>query len=200
MTGLPTTPVRLWRRGPWSRNPLTRPGDRLESVLVLAVTVWVLILVPFAAAFGTATHTRLDAQTSADRATLQQVPAVLAEDALPGKGDVPARWPQDSAHARAQWSVQGVPHTGDVTAPAGSRAGETVSVWIDAQGDLVAAPATGTDNAVTAGGAAVTVWVAGAMGGVVLLLGVYAATTRYNMAQWDAEWNEIDNPPGRQVS
>ncbi|MDI9939225.1 hypothetical protein QM806_27975 [Rhodococcus sp. IEGM 1351] len=41
---------------------------------------------------------------------------------------------------------------------------------------------------------------AGAIGGVVLLPGVHAATTRHNMTQWDTEWNEIDKPRGRQVS
>lgn len=177
-----------------------RPCDRLESVLVLVVTVWVLMMVPIAAAFGTATYTRLDAQARADRATSQQVPAVLVEDARPGRGDVPARWPQDSAHGRAQWSVQGVPRGGDAPAPPGARVGETVSVWIDAQGELVAAPATGADTAAAAVIAAVVVWVAGAIGGVVLLLGVHAATARHRMAHWDAEWNELGKPPGRQVS
>ncbi|RYF41270.1 MAG: hypothetical protein EOO27_46540 [Comamonadaceae bacterium] len=45
-----------------------------------------------------------------------------------------------------------------------------------------------------------SVQVAGAIGGVVLLPGVHAATTRHNMTQWDTEWNEIDKPRGRQVS
>ncbi|KAF0963842.1 Rv1733c family protein [Rhodococcus sp. T7] len=193
--------MRIWRLGPWSRNPLMRPSDRVESILVLVVAVVVvLLLVPVAAAYGTATHTRLDVQARAERATAQQVPAVLVEDARPGRGEVPNGTPHDSDHARARWSLQTIAHTGDVPAPPGSRSGATVTVWINSTGEPVAAPATDTETAAAAVLTAVVIWAAGASGGAVLLCGVHAATTRHRMAQWDAEWNELDKPPGWHVS
>ncbi|QTJ71203.1 hypothetical protein HYG77_37890 (plasmid) [Rhodococcus sp. ZPP] len=192
--------MRIWRLGPWSRNPLMRPCDRVESTLVLIVAVVVLLLVPVAVAYGIATHTRLDAQARADRATAQQVPAVLVEDARPGRGDLPTGTPRTSDHARARWSLQTIAHTGEVPAPPDARAGETVNVWLNSSGEPVAAPATNTETAAAAVSTAVVIWAAGASGAAVLLCGVHAATTRHRMTQWDAEWNELDKPPGWHVS
>ena len=49
--------------------------DRYEATLVLLTAVLVVLLIPFAAAFGTATHTRLQHQTQALRAGVHQIPA-----------------------------------------------------------------------------------------------------------------------------
>lgn len=200
MTGAPTTSVRLWRLGPWSRNPLVRPCDRFESVLVLFVVVVVLLMVPFAAAYGTATFTRLDAQARADRAASQQIPAVLMEDSLPGAAAVANQSHHTIFHAQAQWSVQNMAHTGDVPAPTGARAGETVSVWIDENGELVSAPASSTEIAATAVSTAIVAWVVGAIGGGVALCGAHVAITRHRLAHWDAEGNELGKPPGWAMS
>jgi hypothetical protein len=56
---IPTpTPTRWWRLRPWNRNHLMRRTDRYEGLLVLAAATLVLLLIPIAAAVGTATHTR----------------------------------------------------------------------------------------------------------------------------------------------
>lgn len=202
-TGEWSTPVRLWRVGPWSRNLLMRPCDRLESVVVLVVVLVVLILVPFAAACGTATYTRLDAQARAERAAEHQVAAVLVEDSRPVSGEHRPVWSaEDRGHARAQWTLAGRSHSGDVQSAAGARAGHAVSVWINSTGDLAPAPApaTGTENAATAVSAAVVLWSAGASGAAVLLRGVRWATSRHRMSRWAAEWNELGKPTGWHVS
>lgn len=76
---VPTT-IRWWRLRPWNRNHLIRRSDRYEAVLVLITAILILIIIPFAAAFGTATHTRREHQTQALRTSVHQVPAVLLED------------------------------------------------------------------------------------------------------------------------
>lgn len=177
-----------------------RSCDRLESVVVLVVALVVLLMVPFAAAYGTATHTRLDTQTRTERATQHQVAAVLVEDARPVSGENRPAWSsEDRGHARAQWSLAGSKHTGDVPTTAGATSGQTISVWINSDGDPVTAPATGTENAATAGSAASMMWAAGAGGCVVLLVGIRWAITRHRMSQWAAEWYELGKPPGRHV-
>lgn len=82
MIGEQTLVARMCRLGPWSGNRLMRGSYRLESSVFLVVVALVLILVPLAAAFGTATHTRLDDQSRADRENRHQIAAVLLEDAL----------------------------------------------------------------------------------------------------------------------
>jgi len=79
---VPTT-IRWWRLRPWSRNHLMRSSDRVEATLVLLASMLVQLMVPVAAAFGTSTHTRLQHQTEALRADVDQVPAVLLEDSYP---------------------------------------------------------------------------------------------------------------------
>uniref|UniRef100_UPI003F656BC7 hypothetical protein n=1 Tax=Rhodococcus opacus TaxID=37919 RepID=UPI003F656BC7 len=73
---------------------------------MLFVVVVVLLMVPFAAAYGTATFTRLDAQARADRAASQQIPAVLMEDSLPGVAAVANRSHHTGSHAQAQWGTE----------------------------------------------------------------------------------------------
>jgi hypothetical protein len=177
-----------------------RPYDRLDSVLVLVVALLVLIMVPFAAAYGTATNTRLAAQARTERATEYQVAAVLLENSRPVSADMPTRSPLHRDHARAQWLLQGIAHTGDAPTTSYAKSGETISVWIDSNGDLVAAPTTGTENAATAVSAAFVTWTIGASCSVLILCGVRQATSRHRMSQWAREWNELDKPPGWQVS
>jgi len=101
------TPIRWWRLRPWNRNHLMRRTDRYEALLILAATIVVLLLIPVAAAVGTATHTRLEHQTQALRASIQQVPAVLLEDTHPtpdtSAGALRAAGNQNTA--RARWST-----------------------------------------------------------------------------------------------
>jgi hypothetical protein len=40
----PSQTVRLWRRAPWSHNPLMRRTDRIESSLLLVVVLFVLMM------------------------------------------------------------------------------------------------------------------------------------------------------------
>ena len=78
-------PIRLWRLGPWSRNPLMRGCDRLRSAMVLIGVFFVLLMVPLAAAVGTETYSRLDQQTQAELATHHPTPAKLVEDSQIGR-------------------------------------------------------------------------------------------------------------------
>ncbi|WP_457920865.1 Rv1733c family protein [Rhodococcus wratislaviensis] len=107
------TPIRWRRLRPWSRNHLMRRSDRYEATLVLLTAILVLLLIPFAAAFGTATHTRLQHQTQELRAGMHQVPAVLLKDTCPAPetAEDSLRPTRTQNTARARWST---PH-GDST-------------------------------------------------------------------------------------
>ncbi|MFE5704614.1 hypothetical protein [Rhodococcus koreensis] len=194
-------PIRLWRLGPWSRNPLMRGCDRLRSALVLVGVVFVLLMIPLAAAVGTETYSRLDNQTQAALATQHSTPATLVEDSRSGSaGEALSAAPQYQAHARVQWSVNGQTHTADVPTAAGAKAGQTVTVWLGPNGDLVAAPETGSQNAATAVSVACGIWVASTGGYCLLFLIVHLVASRRQQARLTREWNELDRPPGWHVS
>ncbi|MDH6291039.1 hypothetical protein ACNJ7E_32060 [Rhodococcus sp. NM-2] len=199
MIGEQTLVSRMWRLGPWSGNRLMRGGHRLESSVFLAVVALVLILVPLASAFGTATHTRLDDQSRADRENRHQIAAVLLEDATVNLADTtPATGATGQAPAR--WAVDGTTRTGQVLTAPEAKAGQTISMWIDPAGKIVDAPKTGTENAFEAVGAALALWTMGATICLTMLIGIRWAGTRYRMSQWDREWRNLGKAPGWPVS
>ncbi|MFZ2172980.1 MAG: hypothetical protein WAW17_02885 [Rhodococcus sp. (in: high G+C Gram-positive bacteria)] len=200
MIGDQTIPVRMWRLAPWNRNRLMRAGDRWESAGILLVSLLVLIMIPFAAAFGTTTYTDLNEQARVDRETRREVPAVLLEDAQPAPGDNAARSPDGKDRAAARWTVDGTEHSGDVQAESGMKAGATVIVWVDPNGDLADAPRTGVENAVLAVGAAVSAWASASALCLGLLLLARWLAGRHRLAQWDREWEQIGKKPGWPVS
>ncbi|KAF0961130.1 Rv1733c family protein [Rhodococcus sp. T7] len=202
MAGELTTPVRIWRLVPWSRNALMRPSDRLESVIVIVVVAVVLLLLPVAAAFGTATYTRLRDQARVEGATRSEVSAVLVEDAVRVYNEDAVRGTggPDVGQARVHWSVGGIGHTHMIDADSEAKAGDAVSIWVDANGNLSAAPMTGGESAVAAVIGAIAVWATSIIAGVLFLLGVHWSASRHRLAQWNREWAGIGKAPGWPVS
>jgi hypothetical protein len=195
MAGEQTAPMRWWRLAPWSLNRLMRTSDRLESAAVLLVVVCVLLLIPVAAAVGTATYTRLGDQARTDRETGHQVPAVLLEDSWVGLSETNLS-PEESFLAPAEWIVDGTSHTGEVPTEAGAKSGQTVGVWTDPRGNLVDVPKTGAENAYTAVGVALGVWISSAAICFGILFGIFWAARKYQMSQWGREWRDLGTTPG----
>ncbi|CAG7633949.1 Rv1733c family protein [Rhodococcus opacus] len=199
MSGEQAAPVRWWRLAPWSGNRLMRGSDRFESSALLVVVMLVLLLVPVAAAVGTATNTRLGDQARADRESRHETTAVLLEDPRAESANV--TWsPESTFHAPAAWIIDGTTRTGQVQTDAGAKTGHTVSVWIDQSGNLVDAPKTGAENAVTAVSVALAVWTSSAAILMVMLFGIHWAEARYRILQWDREWRNLGKAPGWPVS
>jgi hypothetical protein len=99
-----------------------------------------------------------------------------------------------------QWSANGQTHTADVPTESAAKAGQTVTVWLDQNGDLVPAPETGSQNAATAVSVACGIWVTATGGYCLLFLVVHWVASRRQQAQLTREWNELDRPPGWHVS
>src|SRR6516164_64890 len=124
-----------WLRG-WrpDRNPLRRRSDRAETVILGVLLAAFLAGAPFVAhAAASWTHATSTREAHAQHAALHQVPAALLEAAqLVGVY---------SAEANARWRApDGHMMTGQVLAPVGSVAGNTVMVWTDQDGQLTAPP------------------------------------------------------------
>ena len=131
ITGQRTAP--LARRLGLDRNPLRRRSDRAEAWIRIALVLAFLIGAPLAF-LGAERWADSVAPTvaHAQRAGEHRVPATLLQG-VPGGSDsfavVTLGW------VRARWVVPGGPaRTGYVEAPAGSRAGSTVQVWLDRSG------------------------------------------------------------------
>jgi len=172
-------------RGLWpDRNPLRRTVDRVEGVMVGALTVAFLAGAPLAtvatwhAAYGYGTRA-----AHVQQAAWHQVPAVLLATApsFGFTGYEPYVW--------ARWTApDGASRTGLVPAPPGERAGSTVRVWTNAAGQLTGPPlqlGQVQSRAVLAAMLAPVV-----LGLVLLCTGqlAYCLLDRRRLAAWDADW------------
>lgn len=166
------------------RNALRRPVDRIEGVVLVALSAAFLAAVAFACIVGTHTYQSQRAATVG----LRPAAAVLLQDG-------PTAPLVRVGQAEAQWFVPGGGQQSGVlttaTTPdiAGAAAGARISVWLNRSGQPAAPPA----------GQAVMVLyalVAGAMvaglAGLALLL-VYAlcrlVLDRRRLAAWESAWD-----------
>jgi hypothetical protein len=126
-------PVRRFTLG---SGPLKRTSDRLQALSRVLLLLTVLAVVPLAALVGSAVSGHLQQVARQQQAERTSVPATLLFDAA-GTTSGSA----DGVATTASWAgADGVPRTGRVPAPAGSRAGSVVRVWVDASGGLTTAP------------------------------------------------------------
>ncbi|MFC9357468.1 hypothetical protein ACFTZB_12965 [Rhodococcus sp. NPDC057014] len=190
-------PIRWWRLRPWSRNHLMRPSDRLEATLMLLTGAVVLLLIPVAAAFGTATRVRLEHQAQALAAAVHHVPAVLLEDTYlaPESPDYAIR-PVGTQHtARARWTTPHGDRVAAVPTDTPAKAGQTVTISVDAAGNLTGPIPSGPENTVVAVTAACGLWALTA--GALLLCAALAHRLfhRNRLRRWAQEWTQFDPPP-----
>ena len=173
-------------RGFWpDRNPLRRTMDRVEAMVAGGLVVAFLAGAPLTAvAAGHAVYSVGSRTAHAQQATWRQVSAVLLATA-PAAG-----FRQDQVTVSARWTApDGTRHTGTVPVPAGTRAGHTVMVWVDAAGRLTSRPPLQLSQ-VRAQAALATMFTPLAVGFVLLCAGllVHAVLGRRRLAAWDTDW------------
>ncbi len=146
-----------------------------------------VVLVPLAAAIvGAQAYGAGLRAERAERAAWRQVPAVLLVTA-PAAG-----YAGYEAPVRARWTApDGARRAGPVIAPPGTRAGRTVTMWVDASGQPTGMPL----QPVQVTGHAIDAALIAAAGTVsaLLCLGVLARWVlfRRRLAAWGAEWQAV---------
>lgn len=178
---------RLWCELRLDGNPLRRACDRTEAVLLACLLSAFVVVVPLAAVIAGAQAYGAGLRVErAERAAWRPVSAVLLATA-PAPGSAGYEVP-----VRATWTApDGARRAGPVTAPPGTPAGRTVTVWIDASGQPTGMPLQPVQVTGHAIGAALT----GATAAVsaLLCLGALArwVLLRRRLAAWDAEWQAV---------
>ncbi|MFD7885809.1 Rv1733c family protein [Streptomyces bauhiniae] len=169
-------------------NPLRRRSDVVEAWMVVVVAVLLCVVAPLAGtAAGLFAHDRARTHAEEQRAERQPVRAVVA-----GR---PASRPTvhgDRGHgyrAEVRWTEPGrQTRTAVANVPAGTRAGDTVTVWFDSRGRAVAPPP--NDVAVWQHTVAVGLGVAGGTAALVLLARAVErrVALRHRLAEWERDW------------
>jgi len=181
--------ARCARRLGFDRNPLRRRTDRVEAAIRLATLILLLVAVPIVTlAVGRQVDHLALRRAHAQQAAEHQVTAVLLRPAPPTGVPDPYTSIQ-MALVLARWQPPGQPaRSGQVLAPAGTRAGSSVQVWVDASGAVTGPP---PGHRVIAGDVCIAAVTTCLVTGL-LLLGSSAlarrALDRRRLRAWDAAW------------
>ncbi|WP_455711644.1 Rv1733c family protein [Streptomyces griseoluteus] len=169
-------------------NPLRRRSDVVEAWVVVVVAVLLCVVAPLTGTVaGLFTYDRVRTHAEEQRAERQPVRAVVA-------GRPASRPPAhgDRGHgyrAEVRWTEPGRgTRTALADVRAGTRAGDTVTVWFDRRGRIVAPPPN-----------AVAVWqhtvgiglgVTGGTAAIVLLARAVErrVALRHRLAEWERDW------------
>jgi hypothetical protein len=179
--------VRVVRGLQPDRNPLRRPIDRAESLVMAGLVVAFLAAAPLAAALAARAVYDTGARiVQTQKASWHQVPAVLLSSALvPGDGYQPS--------VVAMWTASnGALRTGMVPAPPVVRVGAKVMVWVNVAGWQTSQPLQPSQvrsQMVLAAGFAPLI-----LGFVLLCAGQLAhhLLQRQRLATWDVEWRAVE--------
>jgi hypothetical protein len=168
-------------------NPLIRTTDRLEALAVLAALVSALIAIPAAAQAGnlvyeSAVHTA-DEQAH-DRHAVQAL-VVEGSRRMPADFEGPAT--DSPAYVRAQWREGTQVRTEQITSPSMAKAGESLTIWLDDTGKVVAAPLTADDAKLSAAVATGTVWIVIVVCGALAAFLIRRGLDRSRDRAWDRE-------------
>ncbi|WP_455566912.1 Rv1733c family protein [Rhodococcus koreensis] len=148
-------------------------------------------------AFGTATHTRLEQQTQTLRAGVHQVPAILLEDTYPAPDspDYAIRPVGTQNTALSRWTTPHGERTAAVPTDTLAKAGQTITISVDADGNLTGPIPDSQQNSALAVTAACGVWALTA--GTVLTSTTLAHRLfhRNRLRHWAHEWKQFDTPP-----
>ncbi|MFI8348733.1 hypothetical protein [Streptomyces sp. NPDC085596] len=169
-------------------NPLRRRSDVVEAWVVVLVAVLLCVVAPLAGtAAGLYTYDRARTHAEEQRAERHSVRAEVL-----GR---PAARPTvhgDRGHsyrAEVRWTEPGQkPRTAVAHVPAGTRAGDAVTVWFDGRGHTVAPPP--NDIAVWQHTVAVGLGVAGGTATFVLLARAVErrVALRHRLDEWERAW------------
>ena len=183
----------LARRAGLDANPLRRGSDRAEAWLRIGLVLAFLIASPLAAiGLGKLTSAASYSAARAQAASEQYVPAVLV-DKVARAADDPLYGASGFVWARARWTApDGQRRTGNVPAPVGSKAGRTVSIWVDRAGQLAYPPI--GESQIASRVIAVIALTPAALG-IVLLIVLWLAKAvldRRRLQDWAAEWSAVE--------
>ncbi|CAN5296975.1 membrane protein [soil metagenome] len=179
------TSFALWLRWPLralGRNPLIRRSDRLEALSLLAVVVVALVAIPFAGQVADMAYDASMRTVDEQTRTRHSVEAKVTE----GSTGMPADF-ENSPYVRAEWREGTQQRSEMVVSPVTVGAGAPITLWLDEDGDVVAAPLTASDARVNAMGVSGTVWITAVAFGALAALLSRRALDRSRAHAWERE-------------
>ena len=177
----------------FSRNPLTRVSDRIETAAVALGALLIVIATACAGVVGTMLHDSQAQKYLEQQQTRHAIVARAFDDSEPTASPEATSYTVLSA-----WRFNGTNHTEQIGWTNFVKAGDPLNIWVDDRGNRVAPPRPVARAAVDAFSAAVVGWfiVIAAIAHVVNA--VRARASRMRDAQWEQAIRElVDEDGGR---
>ncbi|MEU2832487.1 hypothetical protein ABZ667_28115 [Streptomyces lavendulae] len=180
------------KRDPGPENTsLRRPADRTRSRWLVALLLSSLAAVVCGVLAGLAVW---DADSRAAQELARHrhpITATTVSAGEPGTGN--RSGDQTGAVAQAVWHYPATAmHTGKISVPLQTRAGEPVQLWVDDAGTVADAPRSGGDRGVSAAFAGVSVAsVITLSAGAVVHLRLRLVEVR-SLARWESDWEVVE--------
>jgi len=166
----------------FSRNPLVRTSDRIETATIALAVLTVVIATACAGVLGTMIH---DSQT---QKYLQQAQTRHAVVATAVDDSEPAVSPETTAlTVHARWRLNGIDHADILGWNNAVKAGQPLHIWVDDQGKRVGQPSPVERAAVDALSAAVVGWLIVILAAAQAVNAVRAHAARMRDAQWERD-------------
>jgi hypothetical protein len=166
----------------FSRNPLVRTSDRIESAIIAVALLLVVIATACAGVVGTAVY---DAKAQLYRGQAQTRHALVATVVTDSE---PAVSPETTAFTvQARWRLSGIDHVDLIGWNNSVKAGDQLQIWVDDLGNRVEKPSPVERAAIDALSAAVVGWLIVIAATAQVVVVVRAHTSRMRDAQWERD-------------
>jgi hypothetical protein len=177
----------------FSRNPLIRTSDRIETAVVTLAVLLVVIAAACAGALGTVIH---DTEAQNYRQQAQTRHAVVATAVDDSKPAVSSETTASTVYAR--WQVNGIDHADVLGSDYAVKAGEPLQIWVDTDGNRVNRPTPVERAAADALSAAIVGWLIVVLAAAQVVWAVRAHASRMRDAQWERDIRcLVDDDGGR---
>ncbi len=181
--------ARMWCTILPRRGSVARTSDRFQAGLLVFVVLLALAALPVAASFGSETYAGQQAQSAQQLGEHTQVTATLLADGPAITINSRAGVVGNGEPTDATWVLaDGTRRVGQVVAARGTLKGETLTIWVDRNGDSVDPPLSNAGVVIDAIGVGLGLW----LGGLALLAACYRLAVfsldRFRLAQWQQEW------------
>ena len=177
----------------FSRNPLVRTSDRIETAVGTLAVVVVVIATAFAGVSGTLIHDSQAEKYLHQAQTRHVVVATAVDDSES------AAAPEATAFTvQARWRYNGIDHTDLLGWANFVKAGEPLKIWVDDSGKHVEPPSPVERATMDALSAAVVGWLIVVAAAAQVVAAVRAHAARMRNAQWERDIRcLIDDDGGR---
>jgi hypothetical protein len=175
----------------FSRNPLIRTSDRIETTVVTLAALAVILAAACAEALGTVVHDARAQIYTEQAKTRHPIGAVAVEDS---KKTATPETAASTVYAR--WQVNGANHTGVLSWDDDVRAGDPMQIWVDAGGNRVGQPSPISRAGTDAVSVVIVTWLSVVLAVTGAVCAVRVQTSRTRDAQWEREIRCLFNDEG----